>query len=215
MLEMKKLLILLLSLFFLSPSSVFAEDISDFHIEGMSVGDSLLDYMTEDEILQEIEISLSLNEYSYLKESYKYLAVYLYENFPVYKNGLSFFIKNDLSDLYVGNTNKNEKYTILSVRGLIDYIEDFDNCIVKRDEIAEILSGMFPNTPKEEIDYIHSADPSGKSIKDDVYFEFNSGDEISVSCDNFEETFRIEKNYIEGLNVSIDSGEIIEWFLNK
>ena len=60
---MKKLLILLFSLFFLSSPSVFADDISDFQIEGISIGDSLLNYMTEDEILKEIEISLSLNEY--------------------------------------------------------------------------------------------------------------------------------------------------------
>ena len=60
---MKKLLALLFSLFLLSSSSVFAEDISDFEIEGISIGDSLLDYMTEDEILEEIEESLSLNEY--------------------------------------------------------------------------------------------------------------------------------------------------------
>ena len=52
---MKKLLVLLFSLFFLSSLSVFADDISDFQIEGMSIGDSLLDYMTEDEILEEIE----------------------------------------------------------------------------------------------------------------------------------------------------------------
>ena len=32
-------------------SSVVAEDIADFQIEGMSVGDSLLDYFKEEEIL--------------------------------------------------------------------------------------------------------------------------------------------------------------------
>ena len=41
---MKKTLILLVLLF---SSSVFAEDISDFQIEGMSIGDSLLDYVSE------------------------------------------------------------------------------------------------------------------------------------------------------------------------
>ena len=50
---MKKLLILL---FFLSSTSVFADDISDFEIEGISIGDSLLDYMTEEEILKQIEL---------------------------------------------------------------------------------------------------------------------------------------------------------------
>ena len=42
-------ILLTLFVFFFS-SLVFAEDISDFEIEGMSIGDSLLDYMNEDEI---------------------------------------------------------------------------------------------------------------------------------------------------------------------
>ena len=41
----------LLTLFvLLIPSSVFADDISDFEIEGMSIGDSLLDYLSKKEI---------------------------------------------------------------------------------------------------------------------------------------------------------------------
>jgi len=52
---MKKLLILLFSFFLLISPSVFADDISDFEIEGISIGDSLLDYMTKEEILQAIE----------------------------------------------------------------------------------------------------------------------------------------------------------------
>ena len=60
---MKKLLILLFSIFFLSSPSVFAEDISDFHIEGMSIGDSLLDYMTEDGILKEVERTKDLYQF--------------------------------------------------------------------------------------------------------------------------------------------------------
>ena len=46
---MKTFLVLFVLLF---SSSVFADDISDFEIEGISIGDSLLDYMTEDEILR-------------------------------------------------------------------------------------------------------------------------------------------------------------------
>ena len=66
---MKKLLVLLFSLFFLSSPSVFAYDISDFEIDGISIGDSLLDYMTKEEILEEIEV----NKYTsaYLLGSFK------------------------------------------------------------------------------------------------------------------------------------------------
>ena len=79
---MKKLLILLFSLFFLSSPSVFAKDISDFQIEGISIGDSLLDYMTEEEILKGIE--LNINRFYYLKEPHKYLMLSLYKDLPTY-----------------------------------------------------------------------------------------------------------------------------------
>ena len=46
---MKKLLgILVLGLFLITPSQ--ADDIRDFQIEGMSIGDSALDYFSEEEI---------------------------------------------------------------------------------------------------------------------------------------------------------------------
>ena len=206
---MKKLLILLFSLFFLSSPSVFADDISDFEIEGMSIGDSLLNYMTDEKIHEEIELSLSLNEYYYLNEPIKYVEVYLMEEFPKYDNGFSFFIKNTSTNQYL--TNKNEEYTILSIYGMMNYIENFQGCIQKRNEIVEELSKMFPNIQKTEDIFEHSVDPSGNSIVDIVYFEFDSGDRVEVSCDNFEETFRIKNNWSEGLNLSISSKEIISW----
>ena len=45
---------ILLTLFFLFfSSSVVADDISEFQIEGISIGDSLLDYMSENDYLIE------------------------------------------------------------------------------------------------------------------------------------------------------------------
>ena len=42
--------------FLLFSSFVFAEDISSFEIEGMSVGESLLDYFNKEEILNNKEL---------------------------------------------------------------------------------------------------------------------------------------------------------------
>ena len=203
---MKKLLILLFSLFFLSSPSVFADDISDFEIEGISIGDSLLDYMTEEEILREIEENKDM--YLFLKDPYKYAEVYLYGDFTVYDT-LSFFVQNNSASKYI--TNKNEKYEILSIYGVIDYIEDFDSCLQKRDEIVEVLPNMFPNAQKTEDIFAHSSDPSGDSIVDAVYFVFDSGAKIEISCDNFEETYRIRNRWSEGLNVAIKYEEISSW----
>ena len=203
---MKKLLILLFSLFLLSSPSVFADDISDFEIEGISIGDSLLDYMTEKEILKEIE--RTKDWYLHLKEPYKYASVYLRGEFLNY-DYLGFIIKNSSSNTYV--SNKNEKYTILSITGETEYIENFDGCIQKRDEIAEIFSKSFTNADRfQEIREIPS-DPSGKSIVDQVNFVFNSGNSVMVYCTDYDETIRLKKKMQEGLVVVLMLDEINEW----
>ena len=207
---MKKLLILLFSIFLLSSPSVFADDISDFQIEGISIGDSLLDYMTEEEILEEME--LTKDWYFFLKEPHKYSHIYLWKDFLTYDE-VSFFIKNNSENMYL--TNKNDKYKILLLAGSVNYIEDLDGCMKERDEVVEIISEMFPNESKRETSYSHSADPSGKSMKYDVYFELDSGYEIEVSCDNFEENLRIKNRWTEGLNLSISSAETTKWLQTK
>jgi len=210
---MKKLLILLFSLFLLSSPSVFADDISDFEIEGMSIGDSLLDYMTEDEIISQIE--RNLNRYYYLKEPNKYALIYLFSSSETYNDGISFFIENNSQNKYITSKKNHEKYKILNIRGMIEYKEDFDNCMEKRDEIVGLISGMFPNTNKGSKTYAPVIDPSGDSIQSDIYFYFKSKDVIEVSCENYEEDFRSMKGWTEGLNVVIHSKEIIEWLHNE
>jgi len=206
---MKKLLIPLFSLFLLSSPSVFADDISDFEIEGISIGDSLLDYMTEDEILDEIE--RNKGHYLNLKEPEKYAEVIVFKDKSVYQN-ISVKVKNNSSNKYV--SKKNEKYEILSIRGQIFYNNNFEGCITKRDEIAEILSGMFPNSQKNEYFYTSSVEPSGKSHIDQIDFEYASGDKATIYCSDYEETWRIKGNFDEGINVSIKLKEISSWLSN-
>ena len=211
---MKKLLIPLFSLFLLfllSSPSVFADDISDFQIEGISIGDSLLDYMTEDEILEEIEENKDY--FYYLEEPYKYAEVYLFNYSSTYEAGLSFMIKNNSRNQYI--SNKNEKYTILLIRGMKNYIKDFDTCIQKRDEIAEELSNMFPNAQKIEQNSSHPFDPSGDSITNNIYFIFDSGAEVQMTCIDFEETLRLKNNWSEGLDIVIQSEEVTRWMRDE
>ena len=44
-----------------------------------------------------------------------------------------------------------------------------------------------------------------KSVK---WFEYDSGDKISLYCTDIDETYRLTKNVREGLSVSIFSSEI-------
>ena len=204
---MKKLLTLLFSIFFLFSPSVFADGISDFEIEGIGIGDSLLDYMTESEILEGIEDTK--NDYYYLEEPNKYAEVYLWEkDFPTFKI-LSFFVKNNTSNKYL--TNKNEKYTILSIYGAIPFIEDINGCLEKRDEIVELVSNMFPDAQKKENVKKHPLDLSGESFTHRVFFRLSSGGTVDAYCSNWEENFRIQNNYSEGLNFGIQGQEIDNW----
>ena len=206
---MKKLLVILFSFFLLSSPSVFAEDISDFSIEGMSIGDSLLDYMTEEKILEKIE--KNKGRFQYLNEPNKYIQISLIKNLGIYDRVI-IFIKNNSSNLYI--SDKNEKYTILSITGAIDFIKDHDGCIQKRDEIKAIVSNMFPGIDNWEGKSNYRSDPSGESFLEVIEFLFPSGAEIELQCLNIEESFRIQKNWAEGLRIVIDTKEIIEWLNN-
>ena len=74
---------------------------------------------------------------------------------------------------------------------------------------------MFPNTKiGRGIGFKIPSDPSGESIGDAIEFKFTSGAEIELQCKNYEETFRIKKNWVEGLTIGIFSKEIIKWLHN-
>ena len=60
-------------MFLITPSQ--ADDIRDFQIEGMSIGDSLLDFVNEDKILKELE----RNKDDYHWTDGKFGDVYIYE----------------------------------------------------------------------------------------------------------------------------------------
>ena len=120
---MKKLLgILVLGLFLITPSQ--ADDISDFQIEGISIGDSLLDYVSAKKIQAEFEANK--NHYNYLKEPHKFREVYIFNdaNFKTYST-ISFYVKSD-----------DKNYTIFFIRGMQPYINNMDKCLKKRNEIA-------------------------------------------------------------------------------
>ena len=61
---------------------------------------------------------------------------------------------------------------------------------------------------------MHRADPSGNSFLEAVYFDFDSDAQIELQCINYDETYRVKNNFQEGLSVSIDSIETIDWLSN-
>ena len=191
---------ILLTLFVLLFSSlvVVAEDISDFQIEGISVGDSLLNYMSEEKIL--IAIQKNKNRYTFLEDINRFVEVYKNDSLKTY-DYIKFFVKPD-----------DEKFLIYLITGAIEFTNDFSGCKKKQKEIVKEISKMFIGTKKDEGTYKHRADPTNRSILYYVRFTFQSGDNILIQCMDFEENFRIKKNWREDLQFTITTAEVQNWF---
>ena len=194
---MKNILLLLSSLFFLNSSSVFADELSDFEVLGMSIGDSLLDFMPEVDIFYEIEKRKKLNRYSHLKEPNKFLEITVPKQEDYLYDGADVFIKNTMP----------RDYTIHGIVGYRYYIEDFDACIKRRNQIVEILTDFFPDAR------------TGPYIEEDnegIMDKFSIGNSeriIDVSCSDLEETYRLKNKFNEGLSFIVRNKEFSDWVL--
>ena len=177
---MKRLLLILI-LTFSFQSLTKADDISDFQIEGMSIGDSLLDYLSKSEIKKVIKITK--NHYKYLKDPIKYREAYIFQpnNFKTYQTASLMFKQND------------DNYKIVLVRGMKDYIENLKGCFSQLDEIAKEIEASISNFTKDVREGKSKLDKSGKSISYNTYYTLSSGDVIMLTCNNWDEKLRKKK----------------------
>lgn len=189
-----KTLLTLFILFF--SSSVIADDISDFQIEGISVGDSLLDYMSEMEIKSEIEV----NSIRYHNKSFG--EVFVIKEFLKYDVVRAFVKPND------------SKYIIYSISGGKEY-KTIDLCIKEKNDITREFSNLFTSAIKKNKTWNYKRDPTGKSKVYGTNFMFKSEDQINIQCIDIEEQLSIKKNWWSNtLDIAIDSKEVINWLLD-
>ena len=172
-----------------------ADDIKDFEIEGMSIGDSLLNFFTEDQILKE-----KLKKTPYKNDEYK-IVIFYSTNSNQY-DGFRFHIKS-------GDKN----YIIYSLGGF--KVLDFQSCKKDKNEISSDLVELFGvNTKQEGKLKDHTYDKSGKSKTLSTYFNLSSG-RIRVICTNWSEKLNKEKKWEDKLTVNIYSPEFRYWLNNK
>mgnify|MGYP006086947245 CR=1 FL=1 len=195
---MKKLstYLFLILLSFSIPS--YGDDIKEFEIEGISIGESLLEYLSKEQIISEIEVNKPT--YNYLNEDFG--EVYLFESSDKYY-ALSFMVKP-----------KDKYFNIYSIRGMIDYDNKIEKCFTKKKEIVKEFSLIFSNATQREETLEFNWDPTGESITYITYFDFENGDFAKVSCSKFKKSLKIENNWIDGLAIQIGKKKILEWFDN-
>ncbi len=187
---MKKLLaIIIIGLCLTTPSQ--ADDIREFTIDGMSIGDSALKFFTKSEIEK--------NTQNYPYKSKKMKAVWINNNDKTKTyNGIQFH--HDTSD---------RNFKIESLSGVIWFIDDFSGCKKKQKEIVSEFKEMFPNEDKIDTGLRnYRSDPSNKSKFINIGFRLKSGDTIFVSCSDWSESM---KPNADNLRVTINSAIFDNW----
>jgi hypothetical protein len=187
---MKRLLLILI-LTFSFQSLTKADDIRDFEIEGMSIGDSALDYFTNAEIKN--------GKRNYYKSN-KFTDSEL--ELPQFK---------EFQTVHINYRTKDKKYEIYAVEGTILYKDNIEDCYQKKDEIVKEISKIFNNSkPKDTGTKKHSYDKSGKSSTTDVWFYLKTG-RITVSCYDWS----VEMKYVDHLRIRILSKEFMNFLNNE
>ena len=191
---MKKLSTYLFLLLFSFQTPSWADDISDFQIEGISLGDSLLNYFSEKEIEDNILRT------SFKNKKYTKFEMYKHDSFKTYETVQVFFKTND------------EKYKIYFVSGaLFDENINIKNC-KKKDEIAEEISKSIKDVKiNDEGIYSHPTDKSGESKVNASTFRFLSGGYIKVTCVDYSKEIRGQDH----LNVNFSTKEFNEFLVSK
>jgi len=177
-----RVFIAIIVLIFSLQSWTKADDIKDFEIEGMSIGDSLLNFFSEDEIKK--TFLYKSNEY-YSFSSTKYSS----ENY----DGIQFHVKNN-----------DKTFTITAIEGVKLFQNNINECIRLKKTIVNELSSLFIDAKKIDDSGNHVYDPTGDSKFYRTSFFTSPEDKwssIEVGCFDWSE--KLEKRFGDKLTVGI------------
>ena len=187
---MKKLLgIVVLGLFFITSSQ--ADDISDFEIEGMSIGDSLLDFMSKKEIME-------AEKNSTIYENKKFLIIFASLNSEIYE-AIQITYKPD-----------DQKYLIHAIDGVLYFPNNIKGCRKKMKEVVKEIEVVLTNTIKSEENYPHQFDKSGKSMTYGVQFKPESGGIIDAYCTDWSDVMSKKHGWDDSFKIFVGSDELIK-----
>ena len=179
---MKKILIIIFVIFIQTLS--IADDVYDYEIEGMSIGDSLLEYLSKDYINENLEAGL-------IYPGSKRFSI------------IPFFAENSklYSQFNIGIKVGDPKFIIHTINAFVD--KEFDECIKIKKKINEEIRNIIPNSKiRTYVDKYAGNFGNSKAYVDHFYLENGM---IRTWCDVWDES--LENNWTNSLNVSAGSTE--------
>ena len=185
------LLILILTLSFQSWTK--ADDIRDFQIEGMSIGDSLLDHFSKDEI----QLYINHQDTFHFKDK-EYVIINTHGQKPYKK------VESNYSFGGVTIKLSDTEYQIQNIGFVLRLKNGIKECHIKKSEIEESIALIFKDAKKESFDKKHSYDKTGNSKVYSTWFTIDNGT-VAVHCEDWSKKLETEKNYFDRLKVTINS----------
>ncbi len=173
-----------------------ADDIRDFEIEGISIGDSLLKFYSETEISNQLSKIHSTRKNNDIKR------VYFNISNPDLYSTINVHFRNDKS------------YKIVSIGGIQYFENDMIGCYNKQEKVIKDIKKSFPEADKSNlVKSKHTSDSTGKSSVKDISFSIKNG-EIYISCTDWSDHMTSNYGWTDNLGIYLDSTEYIEWLNN-
>ena len=167
-----------------------ADDIRDFQIEGISVGDSALDYFPKSEIEQK-----ERGGFVYEKKDF-YSATFYQKNFFEFYDNVQLHLKKDDKD-----------YIIYSVGGQKIYKDhDIKKCHSDMEDALNSIKSYFKKANVKDNGITDWQFDSKVKVKA-YYVQLISGDEVAIECYDYPKDYK----FIDDLTISIDTKEFVKW----
>ena len=202
--SMKSLFIIVIILILSHVSFTKADDIRDFEIEEMSIGDSLLKFYNKNLIKKKLKVDEDL--YNYKKSK-----TYQQTGFSP-EDGKDF---NTYEFLQIMVKRNDPNYIIHGISGKIfkDYDNDINACYDLQDIVENEIKNNLINLEVYKPDdlTIHVSDKSKKSTVRQVGLFFSNDDVISIECYYWSE----KMNYANNFKISVATQELNEWWYSK
>ena len=198
---MNKLLIYLLFILFSFQSWSSADDIRDFEIEGISIGDSLLDHF-------KIKTIKSARKYTYKDNKFYSIDIWS-DRFNQYA-AIQFHLKKN-----------DKKYIIQSLSGTLVFgqlgiydSKSKDECKNKKKLIMNSVSSLFPNADVQSFDDVNSDDGYGqKALRSETYYVLDFG-EVWIQCVTWGKITKKKENLYDNLRFTLLTPDFVK-FMNS
>ncbi len=169
-----------------------ADDVSEFEIEGISVGDNLLDYTTVD----------------YIKNNFGNWYDDEYRQLLIDKNFLHY------EDVLVSYKSTDKNYTIVAISGSINYGSKINECYKEQEKVDKIFLEIFSNSQRR-IDIFEKGSyglENGDTNSRQIVYEFEGGSAV-IECLDWDQ--KKKPSFKDRILISIENAEFRSWLLKN